>query len=413
MNLPLYIAKRYLLAKKSHNLINVITAVSVAGVAVGAFALIVVLSVFNGFEQVISKMVNAVAPDLMISPVKGKTVESQAFPFAAIASLKGVEAIVEVVEEDALFRYGDKQHIGRIKGVGLPYQELGSMGEAMVEGEFVLERDGFQFAVAGAGVAWYLGMNVKNPSEPLLVYVPRAGSGQSFSLDQGFSNRAIQPAGVYASQQDYDARYVYVPLNWAQEMLGLEGRFSSVEVFLHQNASIKLVQQELTQLLGASFQVKDRFQQQATLYNIMRSEKWAIFIILTFILIMATFNVIGSLTMLIVDKQKDSSILKSFGATNLLIRKLFLTEGVLISVAGGLAGLLLGVILVLVQQKFGLLKLGGGSGAFVIDAYPVHLVFQDVLLVFIIVTFIGSVSSVYTVWQSMRRRKSYELLKDM
>jgi lipoprotein-releasing system permease protein len=412
INLPLYIAKRYLLAKKSHNLINVITAVSVTGVAVGAFALIVVLSVFNGFEVVISQMVNAVAPDLLVLPSKGKTVESIDFPFEAVAKMKGVKAYTEIIEEDALFRYGEKQHIGRIKGVGESYQQQGLMTAAMVEGDFILKREGFQFAVVGAGVAWYLGMNVKNPSDQLLVYVPRAG-GQATSLDQGFSNRAIQAVGVYASQQDYDARYVYVPLEWARELLGMDQQFSGVEIFLDETVAVQSVQKQLQELLGGAFSVKDRFQQQATLYQIMRTEKWAIFIILTFILIMATFNVIGSLTMLIVDKQKDTSVLKSFGAPDSLIRKLFLTEGILISVAGGLAGLVLGIVLVIMQQQFGLLKLGNGTGSFVIDAYPVHLALADVVSVFFIVTIIGGISSVYTVWQAMRRRKSIELMKDM
>ncbi len=413
MKLPFFIAKRYLLAKKSHNLINIITIVSVIGVAVGAFALIVTLSALNGFEKVIMQMVNAVSPDLLIEPVQGKTFESNALQFEQLMAQKGVASAVEVLEEDALFRYEDHQHIGRLKGVGRQYQELSMVDDIIYDGEFILEKDLFQFAVLGAGVAWYLDVNIHNSSTELQVFAPRAGAGQLISLDQGFNSRSIRPVGVFTSQQEYDARYVYAPLSWVQDILGQENRISSVEVFLEKNASVKSIKQQLSKLYGPEFSIKNRMEQQQSLYKIIRSEKWAVFIILTFILIMATFNVIGSLTILIVDKQKDRGILKSFGASDSLISRIFLSEGLLIAVAGGLSGLFAGIIIVGLQQQFGLLKLSGQSGAFVIDAYPVHLLFSDILAVFAIVLLIGGLSSLFTVRQAMKKTKSQSIIREL
>lgn len=285
--------------------------------------------------------------------------------------------------------------------------------DIIYDGEFILEKDFFQFAVLGAGVAWYLDVNIHNSSTELQVFAPRAGAGQLISLDQGFNSRSIRPVGVFSSQQEYDARYVYAPLSWVQDILGQENRISSVEVFLEKNASVKTVKQQLSKLYGPEFSIRNRMEQQQSLYKIIRSEKWAVFIILTFILIMATFNVIGSLTILIVDKQKDRGILKSFGASDSLISRIFLSEGLLIAVAGGLSGLLAGIIIVGLQQQFGLLKLSGQSGAFVIDAYPVHLLFSDILAVFAIVLLIGGLSSLYTVRQAMRKTKSKSIIREL
>lgn len=401
MNLPFFIAKRYLLAKKSHNLINIITGVSVAGIAVGAFALIVVLSVFNGFEKVISGMVNSVAPHLVIEPKTGKTFELPAFPFDEIASLQGIIAVSPVIEEDALFKYNDRQHIGRIKAVSDVYQREGLIDTTMIEGSFVTLAGSSNFAVLGAGVGWYLGVNMKNPAEPLLVFAPRRGDPSRFTLDQGFVSRPVQIAGLFASQQEFDSRYVYVDFDWASDLLDYAAEATAIEVFASKNANINRLQQQVEAIAGDNFNVKNRMQQQETLYKIMKAEKWAIFIILTFILIMATFNVIGSLTMLIVEKQKDRIILHSLGAGKKLIRKLFITEGLLISLIGGLLGLLLGMVVILLQQQFGWLKLGG-SGAFVIDAYPVQLKLLDAIAVFLTVLVIGCMSSLITVFHALK-----------
>ena len=403
MNLSLFIAKRYLVAKKSHNLINIITLISVVGVGVGAFALIVVLSVFNGFEKVITEMVTAVSPDFIVEPNQGKYFDEQSIDLKSLAAVIGVKYTVKVIEEDALFRYNDKQHIGKLKGVSENYQAIGIFDSLMMSGEFLLENGSSRYAVAGAGVRWYLGLNIRNPAALLTVYVPKRGDPSSFSFEDAFNYRSVSVSGVFNSKQEMDETYVIVPLSFASDLLERNHEYTSIEIFTEGTINPESIQANVESVVGDKFEVKNSYQQQETLYKIMRSEKWAIFFILTFILILATFNVIGSLTMLIVDKKKDIGILRKLGATPLLIKKLFLTEGILITLAGGLLGLVLGIMVVLVQQYFGVLKLGNEAGNFIIDAYPVDLKWIDVAKVFAVVFVIGWLSSVYTVRLIIKR----------
>lgn len=403
MNLSLFIAKRYLVAKKSHNLINIITLISVVGVGVGAFALIVVLSVFNGFEKVITEMVTAVSPDFIVEPNQGKYFDEQSIDLKSLAAVIGVKYTVKVIEEDALFRYNDKQHIGKLKGVSENYQAIGIFDSLMMSGEFLLENGSSRYAVAGAGVGWYLGLNIRNPAALLTVYVPKRGDPSSFSFEDAFNYRSVSVSGVFNSKQEMDETYVIVPLSFASDLLERNHEYTSIEIFTEGTINPESIQANVESVVGDKFEVKNSYQQQETLYKIMRSEKWAIFFILTFILILATFNVIGSLTMLIVDKKKDIGILRKLGATPLLVKKLFLTEGILITLAGGLLGLVLGIMVVLVQQYLGVLKLGNEAGNFIIDAYPVDLKWIDVAKVFAVVFVIGWLSSVYTVRLIIKR----------
>jgi lipoprotein-releasing system permease protein len=403
VNVAFYIAKRYLVAKKSHNLINIITLISVVGVGVGAFALIVVLSVFNGFEKVITEMITAVSADLVIEPKTGKYFNNEDLKFENIESVPGIAFAVKVVEEDALFRYKDKQHIGKLKGVSLNYQTTGIFDSLMINGNFIIENETGEYAIAGAGVGWFLGLNTRNPAALLTVYVPKRGDPSSFSFEQAFNFRSLPVSGVFNSKQEMDETHVIVPIGFASELLGSQNEMTSIELFASKSVNLDMLQEKVESIVGNGFTVKNNMQQQETLYQIMRSEKWAIFFILTFILILATFNVIGSLTMLIVDKRKDIGILRKLGATPQLIKKLFLTEGVLITLSGGILGLVLGIAVVLVQQYFGLLKLGSETGTFIIDAYPVELKLMDIFKVFGVVFVIGWLSSVYTVRQIIKR----------
>jgi lipoprotein-releasing system permease protein len=403
LNTAFFIAKRYLVARKSHNLINIISGISITGIGVGAFALIVVLSVFNGFERIVSGLYNQVSPDLLIEAETGKTFNTNEIPIEQLRSLTGVAALSEVVEEDALFRYHEQQHLGRIKGVDKVYQQMERFDSLITQGSFLLQNDGFNFAVIGSGVSYFLGTNINDLSTMLMVYLPKRGRASTFSFEQSFNNKAIQIGGVYAAQHEYDNRFVYVPIDWARSLLEYTNEVTSIELYAGKQANIPQLQRAVEHLTGDSFVVKNRFQQQETLYRIMRSEKWAIFLILTFILIMATFNIIGSLTMLIVDKRKDIGVLRSLGAGPDMLHNLFLLEGVLITVIGGLAGLLAGAVLVLLQQHYGLLKLGGADGAFIIEAYPAHLKLTDLLAVFATVGMIGFLSSAYTVRQTVKK----------
>lgn len=404
------IAGRYLVARKSHNLINIITLISATGVAVGTFALIVVLSVFNGFDQVISGMINAVSPDMVVLPKQGKVLQADSATLARLARIAGVEGVSRVLEEDALFVNGQMQHLGRIKGVESYYQHSGNFDSITQYGSFVLKANGLSFAIAGTGVAWYLGLNPSESDKLLTVYVPRRGDPTRFSPDQGFNSMSINVADVFASQQDFDSRYVYVPFDWAAQLLEYQNQASGVELFVRAGAKLNRIRAEAATLFDDKVIIKDRFEQQETLYRIMRTEKYAIFIILTFILFMATFNVVGSLTMIIVDKQKDSNVLRFLGLPLSALRQLFIIEGIFISLAGALTGLVSGILLVSAQEKFGLLKLGGGQGAFVIDAYPVELRFADIGAVLITVVAIGLLASAYAVRFAMRDGKGLAAL---
>ena len=403
MRLPLFIANRYLVAKKSHNLINIITWISILGISVGSFALIVVLSAFNGLEKVISSMNNRLTPDLQIAAVKGKTIDLMVFPLDQLKDIQGVDYVVPTITEDALFRANDKQHIGQVKGVGIEYQEIGRMNEIVFgENGFQLSDGEYNFAVPGAGVAWYLGINAYNPYAMVRVYVPKRGNASLMSLENSFNSDVLTVRSVFSTEQEQDEKLVLVPFNWLSELLEYENKASNVELFVAPNADINKVKKSVVAIIGDDFSVKNQQEQQETLYKIMRSEKWAVYVILTFILILATFNVVGSLSMLMIDKRKDTEILKSMGADNRLIQRIFMNEGLLISVAGGIIGLLLGIVLVLLQQQFGFVKFGTG-GNYVVDAYPVLLKLKDVLLIFATILVVGCTSAFLTVRHAMRK----------
>lgn len=403
MRLPLFIANRYLLGKKSQNLINIITWISIVGIGVGSFALIVVLSAFNGLEQVISSMSNRLTPDIQVAPMKGKTLDLTSFPLGKIKEMPGVTHVVPILTEDALFRVDDKQHIGQVKGVGIEYQEIERLHE-VVPGEtgMLLSEDGHNFAIPGTGVAWRLGINAYNPYAMLRVYVPKRGNASQMSLESGFNADVLTVQSVFVTQQEIDEKLVLVPYEWLSNLLEYKDKASNVEIFLEPKAEVGQIKKEVKALLGDGFTVKDQQEQQETFYKIMRSEKWAVYVILTFILILATFNVVGSLSMLMIDKRKDTEILKSMGADNHLIQKIFMNEGLLISVAGGVIGLLLGIVVVLLQQQFGFVKFGSG-GNYIVDAYPVMLKLKDVLLIFTTIFVVGCTSAFLTVRHAMRR----------
>lgn len=403
MRLPLFIANRYLIGKKSQNLINIITWISIVGIGVGSFALIVVLSAFNGLEQVISSMNNRLTPDIQVAPVKGKTLDLTAFPLGKIKEMPGVAHVIPTLTEDALFRADDKQHIGQVKGVGTEYQEIGRMHEVVYGDMGMLLSEGeHHYAIPGTGVAWRLGINAYNPYAMLRVYVPKRGNASQMSLENGFNADVLTVQSVFVTQQEVDEKLVLVPYEWLSDLLEYKDKASNVELFLSPKADVAKIKKEVKSLLGDGFVVKDQQEQQETLYKIMRSEKWAVYVILTFILILATFNVVGSLSMLMIDKRKDTEILRAIGADHSLIQKIFMNEGLLISVAGGVIGLLLGILVVLLQQRYGFVKFGGG-GNYIVDAYPVMLKLKDVLLIFVTIFVVGCTSAFLTVRHAMRR----------
>ena len=291
VNLSLYIARRYLISKKSHNLINIISMISVIGQMVGTAALIIVLSVFNGFEDVIKNLYNTFNPDFVITVEKGKTFSYATFPVEKLQAVEGISGIAQVVEEDALFKYRENQYIAKIKGVSDNYESVSKMDSTMIDGSFVLQEGNSNFAVLGAGVSWYLDVNIHDIQRFLSVYLPKRGSASSFNFSNAFNNEIIHPTGVFSVQQEFDEKYVFVPLRFARQLLDYTDEVTAVEIFINEGADEELIHSSLESIVGTSYQVKNRFQQNETLYKLLRSEKMAIFLILVFILILASFNI--------------------------------------------------------------------------------------------------------------------------
>ncbi len=392
MNTAFYIARRYLFAKKSTNAINIISAISVLGVFVGSAALIIILSVFNGFEEVVLKMFNTITPQVVISPLEGKTFDPNSAYFGALKKNKDIYSYTEILSENALLRYNDKQSVGLIKGVSEDYLKNKSLDSITIDGSFVLNSKYGSNAVIGSAIQTYLMVNTTDPFNQLQVFSPKKEAKvNSINPGDDFTILSIPVAGIFEVQQDFDNMAI-VPLKFARELLGEPEKVSSIEINLKPGIDADAFRDEIEENIGASFQVKDRIQQNSVLYNILGSEKWAVYIILTFILIIAIFNIIGSLTMLVIDKIKDIAILSSLGAGRTLIKRIFLFEGMMITMTGCIFGLLVGFIFCLLQQKFGFVKMSQDN-LVITNSYPVSFKLNDFILVFLTVGIFSFVAS--------------------
>ncbi|MDQ1332685.1 MAG: lipoprotein-releasing system permease protein [Bacteroidota bacterium] len=395
MKLSLYIAKRYLFAKKSRNAINVISAISVGGVTVGTMALIIILSVFNGLEMLVSSIFNTLDPDLRITAAEGKTFVPDSSKLQMLAKVNGVACYSLTLEENALLKYSDRQFIATIKGVDDTYRSVTNIDSAMWEGEFSLRSEtGRPWAVPGVGIAQYLGIRV-NFITPLEIWVPRRSSGISLDPVEAFNRRFIFPSGIFQIEQSYDSKYVFLPISFARELIDNEDGVSSLEIKFSEYADAGNVQKNVTKIFSNGYIVRNRFEQQEIFYKVMKSERLAIFVILTLILLIASFNIIGSLTMLIIEKERDVEILRSLGADNNLIRKIFIFEGWLISIIGAAAGLFLGFIICWLQQRYGFVKLN--SESLIMNSYPVVMKLKDFIIVPVTVLLIGYWAAWYPV----------------
>jgi lipoprotein-releasing system permease protein len=402
VNLSFYIARRYLLGKKSQNAINIISGISILGVTVGTMALVIVLSVFNGFDSVVKSLFNSFDPDIKISAAEGKTFTSDPDLNKALRALPGVLALSEVLEENVLLLYGDKQHIATIKGVDDNFRDVSGLDSMVYDGSMKLKDENRAYAVVGQGVAYSLrvGLSFINP---LFVYtIDRTAKMNMAQPEESIKRDFIYPSGIFSIEQQYDSRYVVCPIEFVRELLTYPHENTFLEIKLDPNYSVDQVQKQIIEIAGDSYQVKNREQQNELFYRVMKSEKWAIFLILTFILIIASFNIIGSLSMLIIDKKNDIITLRNMGAPNKLIGRIFLVEGWLISLVGSVIGIFLGTAISWIQQQFGVIKLSG-SGTFVIDAYPVQIEVPDILLVWVTVLVIGWIAARYPVRQISRK----------
>jgi lipoprotein-releasing system permease protein len=395
MNFPLYIARRYLFAKKSHNIINIISIISVVGMATGVTALVVVLSVFNGFDTLIRNMFSVFDADIKIQLVEGKTFPDTLAELNTIRNHESVAVFSEILEENALLKYRNRQHIGKIKGVSRNYPEQTGIDSMMVDGDFMLWRGSQPLAIMGQGAAYYLNANLAH-FDPLEVFMPRRGKLPTISTATAFSSKIIMPSGVFAIEQDFDTQYIITPIEFARNLLSYKNEVTAIEIKLADMANHLQVQKEIQAIVGEKFRVLNRFQQNESLYRTMKSEKLAIGLILSLILVIASFNIIGSLSMLIIDKRKDVETLRSLGADNKMIQKIFMTEGLLISFAGTFLGATIGLLICWLQIQFKLVKLQG-TGGFIIDAYPVDIQPLDIGGILLLVIAIGYLAARFPV----------------
>lgn len=393
MNLSAFIARRYLFSKKSHNIINIISAISLVGVMVCTMALIIVLSVFNGFDALIKSMFSNFDPDIKITPAQGKVLDPNNDKLQTVRNLYFVDCVCETLEENVLLEYDKHIQPATIKGVCIEYEQLTGVDTNIINGSFVLN-DGHQpKAVVGAGLAYCLSLNI-NFIKPVRIYVPKRNGRISMNPERAFSKSYIFPSGVFAVQQEIDNRYMLVPLDFARNLLDYSTQASALEIKLKPNTDCNKAAVEITQILGDEYVVRTQYQQHEMLYKVMKSEKFAIYLILMFILIIGSFNMIGSLSMLIIDKKNDIATLNSLGLDQKGIQRIFLYEGWIISIGGAVLGLLLGLLVCWLQQTFGFLKMDS-MGTFVISNYPVKIIWTDFVLTLVTVVIIGLVASWY------------------
>ena len=406
MNFPFFIARRYLFSKKSTHAINVISAISVVGVAVATTALVVTLSVFNGFHDLVASLFTSFDPQLKVAPAVGKTVPADDPALARIKRLDGVEVATETLEDQALVVYGDRQAVVMIKGVEDNFDSLTHIREILVgDGEFELHAAGMSYGTPGIRLAETLGTGYRYDG-PLKVYAPkREGQLNMANPADGFVEDELYSPGVLFSVQQakYDKNYIITSIGFARSLFGQQGMVSALELRLRPGSDFDAVKAGIKSIAGSRFTVKDRFEQQDDTFKIMKIEKLIAYLFLTFILTVACFNIIGSLSMLIIDKRDDVVTLRNLGASDSQIVRVFLFEGRMISAAGAVLGIALGLLLCWLQQTFGLVRLGSTSGSFIIDAYPVSVHPEDVALIFVTVLAVGFAAVWYPVRYFARR----------
>lgn len=388
MNLPFFIAFRYFKARRSRHIINWISRISVAGITLGTLALIIVLSVFNGLDHLIRSLFSSFDPDIKITAVEGKTFRADSALLGRLTAVPGVATWCGVLEENALLKYRDRQAIATIKGVGPEFTDVSGIDSMLVDGEIILTGSERTLGVIGRELAGELGIGL-NFINPIHVYAPKRSGRILLNPVQSINHSILFPSGVFGVQQDYDSKYLIVPLDFARDFFEYpDDEVSALELKISDSRMIPEILKKISSNLGPEYKVADRLGQHEGFYRVMKSEKWAIFLILGFILIVASFNTISSLTLLMLEKKTDMQILRSLGASQLRIRQIFLLEGLLVTGVGMLIGLVLGAIVCILQQQLGIVRFPE-SGSFVVNIYPVRMLFTDFLLVMGLVGVIG------------------------
>lgn len=396
MNLSLFIARRYLVSKKSHNAINIISGVALGGIAIASMALIIVLSAFNGISNVAKSLYNSFGADLIITATKGKTFQPAAAKFDSVRHVNGVKYFNKVLQDKALIKYDNEQTFAMIKGVSTDFEPMTQFDTLIRDGTFTLAKGGLDYGIFGRGIANQVGLGVSNADYySVACYAPKRGLKAMPNPADAIIERHLFPAGTFSINDDFDYKYIITSIGFARALFDYQdSSVTSIEIGLVKGANIDEVKTGIKNILGNSFTVKDRFEQNELLFKTLKTEKLMTFIILVLILIIATMNIVGSLSMLILDKEKDIDILWKMGADVKAVKRIFIYEGMLITIAGAFIGLFLGTAICVVQIKY---KLIGFAKGFAIDAYPVNLQFNDYLYVSIIVIIIGLLATLYPV----------------
>lgn len=397
---PFYIARRYLFSKKSTHAINIISAISVVGVAVATMALVVTLSVFNGFHDLVASFFTQMDPQLKVTPVKGKTAPADDPVLTKMRQLPEVDVATECLEDQALAVYGDRQMMVKVKGVGDNFDQLTHIREILEgDGTFDLHAADISYGIPGLGVAYQMGLGYTY-QQPLKIYAPkREGQLNMADPTEGFVEDELYSPGVVfcMKQSKYDKSYILTSLAFTRNLFQQDGMLSSLEMRLKPGSDFERIKAEMQRLAAGKYYVRDRYEQQDDTFRIMKVEKLIAYVFLTFILMIACFNIIGSLSMLIIDKRNDVVTLRNLGASERQITRIFLFEGRLISCLGAVFGILLGLLLCWLQQQYGIVRLGSSEGSFVVDAYPVSVHPWDIVLVFFTVLAVGFLSVWYPV----------------
>lgn len=393
MNFPFFIARRYVFSKKSTNAINVISAISVVGVAVGTMALVIVLSVFNGFHDLVASFFTNFDPQIELVPTQGKTAPADDPLLDKIRKMPQVSVHTDVLEDQGLAVYGDRQQMVTVMGVDDNFTQLTNISDILYgDGEFTLQAANLFYAIPGIRLAQDMGLGARFDGY-LKLYAP-VRRGQITDLEDpsdGFVvDSLISPGVVFAvNQAKYDRDHIICSIGFARRLFDQDGMLSSLQIRLKPGSDLAAVKKQMREIVGSKYRVLDRFEQQSDTFNIMQIEKVLAYVFLTFILMVACFNIISSLSMLIIDKKADAATLRNLGATDRQIRSIFLFEGRIISAIGAIVGILLGLLLCWLQQEFGLVHMGDSAGSFVVNAYPVSVHYDDVAIVFVTVLLIG------------------------
>lgn len=404
-SLALQIARRYIFSKKSTNAINIISYISMVGMGAGAMFLVIILSVFNGFEGLVNKMYSAFYPDIKITAIVGKSFDADTVLVNKIKSIDNIKYVTRSIEENAYLKYANRENIATVKGIEPAFQNITGIDSFILFGKYQLQFNGYDGAILGAGVDEVLNADMQEPVVQMQVMIPKKERKVYLNPEDAFHKGYVLPTGVFAIQQEFDQKYVLVPYTFIEELTESYDRATSIEIKLLDYSKVSTTTNDLQKILEKNLKVQNKLQQNASLFKVMQIERLAVYVILSFILFIVSFNIIGSLSMLVMEKENDIAILRAMGASESVVRNIFILEGVLSALIGATIGLILGFIICLIQKEFGLIKLQG-SGSFVVQSYPIEIHALDFLLAFIIVFVISFIASIYPAYKASKKELS-------